>query len=202
MAAQPQSWIAENHALVIRRATPADATVCGKICFEAFATVAQKHNFPPDFPSPEISEHVLSTMFSHPSFFCVVAEQNQENPSVATAWMRERPLLVWDPLRLTFRHTKPQQGTSTDASRDGTCSREEVRGSPSGTGGIPQSVTFTLDKKISFSGAGTACLHAGDTDSEDAAGLSRPRCREPSDLDTCNDLLCASPRARPWRRTQ
>jgi predicted N-acetyltransferase YhbS len=76
MAAQPQSWIAENQALVIRRATPADAEVCGRICFEAFGTLAHKHNFPPDFPAPEIPTHVLSTMFSHPSFFCVVAEQD------------------------------------------------------------------------------------------------------------------------------
>lgn len=76
MAAQPQSWIAENQALVIRRATPADAEVCGRICFEAFGTLAHKHNFPPDFPAPEIPSHVLSTMFSHPSFFCVVAEQD------------------------------------------------------------------------------------------------------------------------------
>jgi GNAT superfamily N-acetyltransferase len=30
---------------------------------------------PPDFPSPEIAVGVLSTMFSHPGFFCVVAEQ-------------------------------------------------------------------------------------------------------------------------------
>jgi predicted N-acetyltransferase YhbS len=78
MAAQPQSWIAENQALVIRRATPADAEVCRRICFEAFGTLAHKHNFPPDFPAPEIPSHVLSTMFSHPSFFCVVAEQDGE----------------------------------------------------------------------------------------------------------------------------
>jgi predicted N-acetyltransferase YhbS len=76
MAAQPQSWIAENQTLVIRRATPADAEVCGRICFEAFGTLAEKHNFPRDFPAPEIPIHVLSVMFSHPLFFCVVAEQN------------------------------------------------------------------------------------------------------------------------------
>jgi predicted N-acetyltransferase YhbS len=76
MAAQPQSWIAENQGFVIRRATPADAEVCGKICFEAFGTLANKHNFPPDFQAREIPTHVLSTMFSHPSSFCVVAEQD------------------------------------------------------------------------------------------------------------------------------
>jgi predicted N-acetyltransferase YhbS len=76
MAAQPQSGIAENQAIVIRRATLADAEVCGRICFEAFGGLAEKHNFPNDFPVPEIPVHVLSTMFSHPSFFCVVAEQD------------------------------------------------------------------------------------------------------------------------------
>jgi len=79
MAGQPQALIAdsaENKTLVIRRATPADAAVCGRICFEAFTALANKHNFPPDFPAADIPTHVLSMMFSHPSFFCVVAEQD------------------------------------------------------------------------------------------------------------------------------
>src|SRR5579862_2912770 len=68
--------VAEHQTLVIRRATPADAEVCGRICFDAFTTLANKHKFEPDFPSAEIPVHVLSTMFSHLSFFCVVAEQD------------------------------------------------------------------------------------------------------------------------------
>jgi len=75
-AAQPKAWIGENQNLVIRRATQADAEVCGRICFNAFGALAEKYNFPPDFPAPDIPVHVLSTMFSHPSFFCVVAEQD------------------------------------------------------------------------------------------------------------------------------
>lgn len=63
-------------ALVIRRATPADAQSCGRICYEAFGKLAAHHNFPSDFPSPEFPTGVLSVMFSHPGFFCVVAEQN------------------------------------------------------------------------------------------------------------------------------
>jgi len=59
---------------VIRRATPNDVEVCGTICYEAFAAVTQQHNFPPDLPSPEAGRHVLGMMFSHPGFFCVVAE--------------------------------------------------------------------------------------------------------------------------------
>jgi len=62
--------------LLIRRATPVDAEVCGKICFEAFAAIAHQHNFPLDFPIPTISIGLLSMMFSHPSFFCLVAEQD------------------------------------------------------------------------------------------------------------------------------
>jgi predicted N-acetyltransferase YhbS len=66
----------ESQTLVIRRATPADAEVCGRICFQAFGALAQRHNFPPDFAAPEIPIHVLSTMFARPSFFCVVAEED------------------------------------------------------------------------------------------------------------------------------
>jgi predicted N-acetyltransferase YhbS len=66
----------EDPSIAIRRATPADAESCGKICFEAFRTLADRHNFPSDFPAAEASINVLSMMFSHPSFFCIVAEQN------------------------------------------------------------------------------------------------------------------------------
>ena len=75
MAGQSQAVHSSERSLVIRRATAADAEVCGKICFEAFTALANRHNFPPDFPAPEVSIGVLSAMFSHPGFFCVVAEQ-------------------------------------------------------------------------------------------------------------------------------
>lgn len=60
--------------LVIRQARPEDATVCGQICYEAFHKINADHNFPPDFPAPEAGHGVLSHMFSHPNFYCVVAE--------------------------------------------------------------------------------------------------------------------------------
>jgi GNAT superfamily N-acetyltransferase len=76
MATQSQAPVPKHESLVVRRATPADAEGCGKICFEAFASLSSRHNFPPDFPAPEVPRGVLSTMFSHPGFFCVVAEFN------------------------------------------------------------------------------------------------------------------------------
>jgi GNAT superfamily N-acetyltransferase len=75
MAIAPGSSV-KPHSLNIRRATAADAEVCGKICFEAFGKVAAEHNFPPELPALEMAIGVLSAMFSHPGFFCVVAEED------------------------------------------------------------------------------------------------------------------------------
>jgi L-amino acid N-acyltransferase YncA len=60
--------------LKIRRASPEDATACGLICYQAFYDINTAHNFPPDLPSPQAATELLSMMFSHPGFYCVVAE--------------------------------------------------------------------------------------------------------------------------------
>ncbi len=62
--------------VTIRQARPDDAADCGRICFDAFATISQAHGFPPDFPGPEHPTRALTLMFSHPCFYCVVAEMN------------------------------------------------------------------------------------------------------------------------------
>ena len=35
--------------LTLRTARPDDAEACGRICFEAFRHIAERHAFPPDF---------------------------------------------------------------------------------------------------------------------------------------------------------
>jgi predicted N-acetyltransferase YhbS len=60
--------------VVVRAASPEDSSVCGQICYQAFAIINAAHNFPCDFPGPEAAIGVLSQMFSHPDFYCVVAE--------------------------------------------------------------------------------------------------------------------------------
>ena len=60
--------------VTVRKARPEDAPVCGRICYEAFTKISTEHGFPRDFPSVEVATGVLSMMFSHPSFYCVVAE--------------------------------------------------------------------------------------------------------------------------------
>jgi GNAT superfamily N-acetyltransferase len=75
MATQPgPQLVSKPAAVTVRRATPEDAQVCGRIAYDAFGKVASDHNFPFDFPAVERAAQVLSMMFSHPGFYCVVAE--------------------------------------------------------------------------------------------------------------------------------
>ena len=60
--------------VAVRKARAEDAPVCGRICYEAFTKISTEHAFPPDFPSVEVAAGVLSMMFAHPGFYCVVAE--------------------------------------------------------------------------------------------------------------------------------
>lgn len=60
--------------VLIRRAAPQDADVCGQICFNAFCTINQKHGFPCDFPEPAMAIGLMTMMFSAPQFYCIVAE--------------------------------------------------------------------------------------------------------------------------------
>src|ERR1700758_1619997 len=58
----------------LRRGGPADAKECGRIVFEAFKSIAAQHNFPQDFPSPEVGTMLMSFLLAHPKFYSVVAE--------------------------------------------------------------------------------------------------------------------------------
>ncbi len=58
----------------LRRATPDDAAACGRICYEAFASIASRHHFPPDFPDANIATGLLAMLLAHPGIYAVVAE--------------------------------------------------------------------------------------------------------------------------------
>lgn len=64
--------------LHLRPGKPDDAEKCGVICYEAFKAIAGNHNFPPDFPSPEIAVGVISSLLAHPKIYSVVAEAGGE----------------------------------------------------------------------------------------------------------------------------
>ena len=60
--------------LTLRPGTLDDAKQCGKICYSAFRAIAEEHNFPPDFLSPELTITLLSEFIAHPDIYGVVAE--------------------------------------------------------------------------------------------------------------------------------
>jgi GNAT superfamily N-acetyltransferase len=60
----------------LRPGTPDDAETCGQICCDAFTSLAERHGFPSDFPSPEVAAGALSMLFGHPGFYSVVAESD------------------------------------------------------------------------------------------------------------------------------
>ncbi len=54
-----------------------DAPACGEICYRAFRTISEDHNFPPDFPSVEAATGLMAAILSKPGVHSVVAESEQ-----------------------------------------------------------------------------------------------------------------------------
>lgn len=63
--------------LKLRSGVAEDAETLGRICYEAFKTIAEKHNFPPDFPNAEVTAGLMSIMLAHPDVYSVVAENGK-----------------------------------------------------------------------------------------------------------------------------
>jgi predicted N-acetyltransferase YhbS len=60
---------------VLRAGVPEDAAPCGRIFYDAFGTLAERHGVPPDVPVPEVGVEVLGWLLRHPGFYGVVAER-------------------------------------------------------------------------------------------------------------------------------
>jgi hypothetical protein len=60
--------------LTLRPGRPEDATMCGTICYEAFKTIAEQHNFPSSYQSPEVAIERMVARLTYPGVYAVVAE--------------------------------------------------------------------------------------------------------------------------------
>ncbi len=60
--------------LHLRPATPADAAPAGRICHDAFRVIAERHGFPPDFPSRDVAAGLLAQVVARPDVHGLVAE--------------------------------------------------------------------------------------------------------------------------------
>jgi hypothetical protein len=58
----------------IRPAESGDAEACGRIIYEAFKGIAERHNFRPDFPSADAGAQLANLLVNDPAVFGVVAE--------------------------------------------------------------------------------------------------------------------------------
>lgn len=61
----------------IREIRKDEAGVAGKIIFEAFKGIAEKHNFPHDFPSVEAGKGFAEMWINHPQIYGVAAENGE-----------------------------------------------------------------------------------------------------------------------------
>lgn len=59
-----------------RSGTAADAQACGRIGYEAFKTIAEQHNFPPDFPTAEIAIGLYAMILGRSDIFSIVGERD------------------------------------------------------------------------------------------------------------------------------
>lgn len=63
-------------AVQLRPVAQADAEACGRIIYEAFRGIAERHNFRQDFPSPEAAIDFARLFTKDPSVYGVVAERD------------------------------------------------------------------------------------------------------------------------------
>lgn len=75
----------------IRDARKADEQMCGRVLYDAFKNLADQHNVPPDFPSPEVATGVASMLIGAPGFYGVVAEE--AGGVVGSNFMDERSVI-------------------------------------------------------------------------------------------------------------
>jgi len=60
--------------LSIRRIEAQDREICGRILFEAFRSIAERHDFPPDFETPEVATAIMGFLID--GSWGVVAERD------------------------------------------------------------------------------------------------------------------------------
>jgi predicted N-acetyltransferase YhbS len=80
--------------IAIRPATNADAEACGRICYEGFRIVTDRHGYPPVFASVETATRRLTAFITNPSVFSMVAELRDERRIAGFNFLSER-----DPIR-------------------------------------------------------------------------------------------------------
>lgn len=85
-----------GHNLRLRPGTIDDANEAGKIIYEAFSGIADKHGFPREIPTVDIGINVARSFLSNPGFYSIIAEDTDgtNNKIVGSNFLDERSTLV------------------------------------------------------------------------------------------------------------
>jgi predicted N-acetyltransferase YhbS len=85
-----------EHNLRLRPGAIDDANEIGKIIYEAFSEIADKHGFPREFPTVDIGINVATLFLSNPGFYSIIAEDTGRttNKIVGSNFLDERSALV------------------------------------------------------------------------------------------------------------
>ncbi len=87
---------AKEHSIRLRPGVIDDAKEVGKIIYEAFSAIADKHGFPREFPTVDIGINVATLFLSNSRFYSVIAEDTEGtgNKIVGSNFLDERSALV------------------------------------------------------------------------------------------------------------
>lgn len=78
--------------VTLRPAVPADTAEAGRVLYEAFATLADRHGFPRDFPNVEVATACMQGLIENPGFFGVIAERDGQ--IIGSTFLDERSTIV------------------------------------------------------------------------------------------------------------
>jgi predicted N-acetyltransferase YhbS len=78
--------------ITLRTCRPDDAETCGQICYRAFKSVSDQHNFPPDFPDVAAAVGLMNFLLSRSDIYSVVAEVDGQ--VVGSNFLWEYPMIA------------------------------------------------------------------------------------------------------------
>src|SRR5687767_11524265 len=70
----------DGMSFTLRNTTPADAAACARVVFDAFASIADKHNFPRDFPAMEMAHGLADAFINNPKVAGMAAIESDGTP--------------------------------------------------------------------------------------------------------------------------
>jgi GNAT superfamily N-acetyltransferase len=88
MEAPAQAREVDAPQIVVRTPSGDDADVCARICYDAFESIAHRHNFPVEPPAREFTHFKVCEMLASDGFVGLIAERNGE--VIGSAFVDER----------------------------------------------------------------------------------------------------------------